>query len=229
MPGAVPDVHVAGGAPACCSASTTRIYVSRRAVVTSGWCATSGGSRFEGRRARYERNSARVRRTTVALDGGVRLRAAQALRRPEVRLAQLAENGAGLLSTSCPASGISIWRAWKRSSSTRDTWTASRRPSPAPAGRRACPSRRDFRYAGVPGLSREIVERLTETRPATLGQARRVPGVTPAAVTVIAAYVARRAGRGRRLAPTHTTRARRAARRWRQRGRQVRDQRTAAT
>ena len=37
----------------------------------------------------------------------------------------------------------------------------------------------------VPGLSREVVERLTQVRPETLGQAARVPGVTPAAVAVI--------------------------------------------
>ena len=48
-----------------------------------------------------------------------------------------------------------------------------------------------FQYEGVPGLSREIVQRLTEIHPETLGQALRIPGVTPAAVAVIAAYVAR--------------------------------------
>ena len=48
-----------------------------------------------------------------------------------------------------------------------------------------------FAFAGVPGLSREVVERLTEVRPQTLGQALRVPGVTPAAVAVVSAYVDR--------------------------------------
>jgi tRNA uridine 5-carboxymethylaminomethyl modification enzyme len=49
-----------------------------------------------------------------------------------------------------------------------------------------------FEYAGIPGLSREVVQRLTEVRPATIGQASRVPGVTPAAVAIVAARVARR-------------------------------------
>ncbi len=44
-----------------------------------------------------------------------------------------------------------------------------------------------FEYRGIPGLSREVVERLSDIRPATLGQAGRVPGVTPAAVAVLAA------------------------------------------
>jgi tRNA uridine 5-carboxymethylaminomethyl modification enzyme len=42
-----------------------------------------------------------------------------------------------------------------------------------------------FRYAGVPGLSNEIVQRLSEIRPETVGQASRVSGVTPAAAAVI--------------------------------------------
>ena len=43
-----------------------------------------------------------------------------------------------------------------------------------------------FVYAGVPGLSREVVQRLSEIRPETVGQASRVSGVTPAAAAVIA-------------------------------------------
>ena len=38
-------------------------------------------------------------------------------------------------------------------------------------------------YADVHGLSTEIVQRLSDVRPDTIGQARRVPGVTPAAVS----------------------------------------------
>jgi tRNA uridine 5-carboxymethylaminomethyl modification enzyme len=48
-----------------------------------------------------------------------------------------------------------------------------------------------FEYDGIPGLSREVVQRLTEVRPSTIGQASRVPGVTPAAVAIVAARVAR--------------------------------------
>ena len=38
-----------------------------------------------------------------------------------------------------------------------------------------------FEYAGISGLSREMQETLTRVRPQTLGQASRIPGVTPAA------------------------------------------------
>ena len=39
----------------------------------------------------------------------------------------------------------------------------------------------DFPFDRVPGLSREVVQRLSQVRPDTLGQALRIPGVTPAA------------------------------------------------
>ena len=47
--------------------------------------------------------------------------------------------------------------------------------------RRAIPG--DFQFAGIPGLSREIQDKLARVRPGTLGQAARIPGVTPAAIT----------------------------------------------
>ena len=46
-----------------------------------------------------------------------------------------------------------------------------------------------FCYEGLPGLSREMAERLTGVRPETLGQALRIPGVTPVAVALVGARV----------------------------------------
>jgi tRNA uridine 5-carboxymethylaminomethyl modification enzyme len=46
-----------------------------------------------------------------------------------------------------------------------------------------------FDYARVSGLSREMNEKLTRVRPRTLGQASRIPGVTPAAVSLINVYI----------------------------------------
>jgi tRNA uridine 5-carboxymethylaminomethyl modification enzyme len=46
-----------------------------------------------------------------------------------------------------------------------------------------------FDYAKVSGLSREMNEKLTRVRPRTLGQASRIPGVTPAAVSLINVYI----------------------------------------
>jgi tRNA uridine 5-carboxymethylaminomethyl modification enzyme len=46
-----------------------------------------------------------------------------------------------------------------------------------------------FDYAKVSGLSREMKEKMTSMRPHTLGQASRIPGVTPAAVSLINVYI----------------------------------------
>jgi tRNA uridine 5-carboxymethylaminomethyl modification enzyme len=48
-------------------------------------------------------------------------------------------------------------------------------------------------YAGVPGLSHEMVERLTRARPLTIGAASRVPGITPAALIALLPLATRRA------------------------------------
>jgi len=47
----------------------------------------------------------------------------------------------------------------------------------------------DFEYKGIPGLSREIVEKLEKFRPATLFAASEISGVTPAAIDIIHMYI----------------------------------------
>jgi tRNA uridine 5-carboxymethylaminomethyl modification enzyme len=49
----------------------------------------------------------------------------------------------------------------------------------------------EFRYVGLAGLSAELVEKLESVRPATIGQAARIDGMTPAALSLLAAHVAR--------------------------------------
>jgi tRNA uridine 5-carboxymethylaminomethyl modification enzyme len=53
----------------------------------------------------------------------------------------------------------------------------------------------DLNYAAVKGLSREACERLAHIRPRSLGQAARVPGVTPAAVSLLSVHLKRYGGR----------------------------------
>jgi tRNA uridine 5-carboxymethylaminomethyl modification enzyme len=50
-------------------------------------------------------------------------------------------------------------------------------------------------YADIPGLSAEVREKLVKFRPDTLGQASRIPGVTPAAITTLSIALKARAGR----------------------------------
>jgi tRNA uridine 5-carboxymethylaminomethyl modification enzyme len=44
-------------------------------------------------------------------------------------------------------------------------------------------------YRAIAGLSTEVVQKLSAIRPATLGQAARIDGVTPAALTIVLAHV----------------------------------------
>jgi tRNA uridine 5-carboxymethylaminomethyl modification enzyme len=46
-----------------------------------------------------------------------------------------------------------------------------------------------FSYRGVPGLSNEASEKLGRVQPETLGQASRIPGITPAAIAVLDVYL----------------------------------------
>ena len=50
----------------------------------------------------------------------------------------------------------------------------------------------DLDYSGIGGLSREVQDKLTRARPQTLGQAGRMPGVTPAALVALLRHVRRR-------------------------------------
>ncbi len=50
----------------------------------------------------------------------------------------------------------------------------------------------DFDYQPVEGLSNEVKQKLISTKPQTLGQASRIPGVTPAAVSLLLIYMKKR-------------------------------------
>ena len=51
--------------------------------------------------------------------------------------------------------------------------------------------REDIDYSQIGGLSREMVQKLSKVRPSTVGEASRIPGVTPAAITAILGFVKR--------------------------------------
>src|SRR5207248_5297712 len=59
----------------------------------------------------------------------------------------------------------------------------------------------DLDYASLTGLSHEVRQKLSAARPATLGQAGRIPGVTPAAVSILLVHLKKRSlGRHPRVA-----------------------------
>ncbi len=49
----------------------------------------------------------------------------------------------------------------------------------------------DFDYAGVRGLSTEVQQKLERVRPETVGQAQRIPGMTPAAISLLLVHLTR--------------------------------------
>ncbi|MCF7750241.1 tRNA uridine-5-carboxymethylaminomethyl(34) synthesis enzyme MnmG [Bacillus subtilis subsp. subtilis] len=49
----------------------------------------------------------------------------------------------------------------------------------------------DFDYAGVRGLSAEVQQKLERVRPQTIGQAQRIPGMTPAAISLLLVHLER--------------------------------------
>jgi tRNA uridine 5-carboxymethylaminomethyl modification enzyme len=144
---------------------------------------------FEGRRDRYERNTRTLDTTFVHTPGG-RVTASRFLRHPRVKLGTLVaesrvdldidpeaqEHDLATLETTIKYAGYLDQEMSRAERSRRDD---RRRISP------------EFPFADVPGLSREVVQRLLQVRPETLGQAARIPGITPAAVAVLGVFLNR--------------------------------------
>ena len=64
----------------------------------------------------------------------------------------------------------------------------------------ATPLPADFDFSVVRGLSNEVRQKFSEVRPQTLGQAARIPGVTPAAVSLLQVHLKKRSTSSRRRA-----------------------------
>jgi tRNA uridine 5-carboxymethylaminomethyl modification enzyme len=145
---------------------------------------------FASREARFRKNLDTLERTQVRSSTGDRVAAAQLLRQPEVRLADLAADGRVSLALDPLRPAIDIASV---ETTVKYAGYLRRQESEIERSRRDERRRipRDFPFSRVPGLSREVVQRLTQVQPDTLGHALRIPGVTPAAVAVLSAYVGR--------------------------------------
>ncbi len=147
--------------------------------------------RFCDRRARFERNLRLLDTTRVRSTAGDRIPASQMLRQPGVSLDRLLADG--------PIHGFegskSAWSFDVASVETTVKYAGYLRRQESEIERARKSERRrippGFQFDRVPGLSREVIQRLSQIRPDTLGQALRISGVTPAAVAVLAAYVGR--------------------------------------
>jgi tRNA uridine 5-carboxymethylaminomethyl modification enzyme len=146
-------------------------------------------SRFEQRQRRFAGNHAVIEASRVTV-GGVKVPASRALRQPDVRLQALVSEGQIQLELDPQNPALDVasletdfkYEGYLRRQRFHIDRHRRQEGRPIPEG---------FGFAGVPGLSREVVERLTELKPTTLGHASRIPGVTPAAVAVIATFLDR--------------------------------------
>jgi tRNA uridine 5-carboxymethylaminomethyl modification enzyme len=151
---------------------------------------------FSAKRAAIEQETARLARTRLRLEDGANVSSLEALRRPEITYASLMalpEAGPGVadakvaeqVEIQCKYAGY-IARQ-------QDEIARARRyeDSAIPAG---------FDYAQVAGLSNEVRQKLSAQRPATLGQAGRIPGVTPAAVSILLVHLKKNGARLQRSA-----------------------------
>jgi tRNA uridine 5-carboxymethylaminomethyl modification enzyme len=142
---------------------------------------------FCSRKTRFEGNLRRLRTSRVEESNGARIPVDHWLRQPATRLSELMANGFEL---ETPLSRLDI-----PSVETTLKYQGYLKRQESEINRRSREENRripaQFCYAGVPGLSAEVVQRLTQVRPETIGQAMRVPGITPAAVAVLSTYVSR--------------------------------------
>jgi tRNA uridine 5-carboxymethylaminomethyl modification enzyme len=147
---------------------------------------------FCARKARYDKNGRMMDQTLIRSASGDRVPASQLLRQPEVRLSELiAERRLPDFEVDATTASVDI-----ASIETTIKYAGYLRRQESEIERARKDERRripvDFPFDRVPGLSKEIVQRLSQIRPDTLGHALRIPGVTPAAVAVLSAYVGRR-------------------------------------
>lgn len=152
---------------------------------------------FQSRKGRFDRNLKSLAETRVRAANGDTVLASQLLKQPEVRLAQLVADRLVTLEIAATSGSVDI-----ASAETMVKYAGYLRRQESEIERARRDERRriptDFPFDRVPGLSREVVQRLSQIRPDTLAHALRVPGVTPAAVAVLSAYV----GRYAELRPT---------------------------
>lgn len=144
---------------------------------------------FCTRRDRLDANLRALDDTLVRAADGNRVPATQLLRQPGVLLEDLLSAVPGV-QISADRPGFDVASA---ETAVKYAGYLRRQESEIERARRAERRRipAEFPFERVPGLSREVVQRLGQIRPDTLGQALRIPGVTPAAVAVLASYIGR--------------------------------------
>jgi len=144
---------------------------------------------FTEREGRLDRNQRRLNSSVVRASSGGAVTASQLLKQPGQTIGQLRARGVQI-ETDSEREAIDLTTL-----ETAIKYEGYLRRQQAEVEQAKRDERRrippDFPFGRVPGLTRESVQRLEQVRPDTLGQALRIPGLTPAAVAVLSAYVGR--------------------------------------
>ena len=137
--------------------------------------------KYEAKQQRMEKVRAFLMETRIPVSGG-RISAKEALKRTEFRIEKfLPKLPGGLRADLNPEELRSVETEIKYEGYLRQQRADIEKIRRASA--KALPA--DLEYANIAGLSREVVEKLSRIRPVTIGQASRIPGVTPAALAII--------------------------------------------
>lgn len=146
---------------------------------------------FKARSERLAENTRRLQSSTFVMPSRSRISSIDALKSQFVTLESLREAGIALADAGRPdVDFTTLETEVKYAGYLRRQDAAVRRL--AGAENQKIPDK--FCYRGLPGFSTEVVERLEEVRPSTLGQVRRIPGLTPAAVMLLSAHLLHGAG-----------------------------------
>jgi len=146
-----------------------------------GLVSESTFSRFQSKQERLKRLMDHLNGARVQVEAG-KISAAQALKRPEVKIEAFLDSAPGDLREQLSwEEGKAVETSIKYEGYLKQQKTEIDKMRKAES--RKIPL--EFEYHAIPGLSREMIEKFSRVRPTTIGQASRIPGVTPAALSIL--------------------------------------------
>ena len=146
-----------------------------------GLVSESTFNRYQSKQERLKRLMDHLNGARVQVEAG-KISAAQALKRPEVKIEAFLDSAPGDLREQLSwEEGKAVETSIKYEGYLKQQTTEIEKMRKAES--RKIPL--EFEYHAIPGLSREMIEKFSRVRPTTIGQASRIPGVTPAALSIL--------------------------------------------
>jgi tRNA uridine 5-carboxymethylaminomethyl modification enzyme len=138
-------------------------------------------SRYQAKQERLTRLMDHLNGVKVQVEAG-KISATQALKRPEIKIESFLDSAPSDLREQLS------WEDMKTVETSIKYEGYLKQQTNEIEKMRKAESRRiplEFEYHAIPGLSREMIEKFSRVRPTTIGQASRIPGVTPAALSIL--------------------------------------------